>query len=93
MKTTPQLTSLLVEEDGGLLLEGGLGGFDGFNGGGMAPLMPTTSAQPANHMTPKPAMTSQPVFSSQPSNLMFGVQPMSLSQNNQRQNNSNPFNF
>ena len=68
-------------------------GFDGFNGGGMAPLMPTTSAQPANHMTPKPAMTSQPVFSSQPSNLMFGVQPMSLSQNNQRQNNSNPFNF
>ena len=68
------------------------GGFDGLSGSGMAPLTPTMNnnlIQQSSIQSMKP--TSNPVFSSQPQNLMFGVQPLSL-QNNQN-NKNNPFSF
>jgi len=65
-------------------------GFDGLSGGGMAPMQPMNSA-PMNQPVQPVSQVSQPVFTSQPQNLMFGVQPLSLP--NQNNKNNNPFNF
>lgn len=69
------------------------GGFESLSGGGMAPMTPMAPqmGQPLGQPVQPSNSTSPPVFTSQPQNLMFGVQPLSL-QNNQN-NKNNPFNF